>query len=150
MSRRRNFASISSGSWYISISGLEAAILDFPLPVLLDSSPSSAFDMPNPKNVRVDADILCLATIEAKIHWFMSTIHWNIAISGFAAAILYYWKVMDWSRLCYFVAQSYLGKVTKAHLLTPSCYKMASKKLAWGVKLPPMVPIRVKKTCYSM
>jgi len=67
----------------------------------------------------------------------MSRILWTIAISGFTAAILDYWKVMDWSRSCYFVAQSYSEKVTKAHLITPSGYKMASKILAWGVNYPP-------------
>jgi len=68
--------------------------LGFPLPVLSCSGPTSAIDMPDPKNVRVAAEILFLASIEAKIHWFMSRILRNIAISGFAVAILDYWKAM--------------------------------------------------------
>jgi len=62
--------------------------LDFPLPVSSYSSPTSAMDMPDPKNIRVTADILYLASIEAKLHWFMSRILRNIVISSFAAAIL--------------------------------------------------------------
>jgi len=44
---------------------------------------------------RVAAEIVYLASIEAKIHWFMSRILLNIAISGFAVTILDYWKMMD-------------------------------------------------------
>jgi len=69
--------------------------LGFPLPVSSCSSPTSAIDMPDSNNVRVAAEIVYLASIEAKMHWFMSRILLNIAISGFAAAILDYWKVMD-------------------------------------------------------
>jgi len=47
----------------------DVAILGFLLPVSSCSSPTSAIDMP--KNVRVAAAILYLASIEAKIHWFM-------------------------------------------------------------------------------
>jgi len=65
--------------------------LDFALPVSFCSSPTSAIDMPDTKNVRVAAEILYLASIEAKIHWFMSRILRNIAIFDFAAAILDYW-----------------------------------------------------------
>jgi len=43
--------------------------LGFPLPVSSCSSLTSAIDMPDPKNVRVAAEILHLASIEAKIHW---------------------------------------------------------------------------------
>jgi len=63
--------------------------MGFPLPVLSCSSPTSA------KNVKVAAEMLYLVSIEANIHWFMSRILWIIAISGFFAAILNYWKVMN-------------------------------------------------------
>jgi len=68
----------------------EAANLGFPLPVSFCSNPTSAMNMPDPKNVRVAVESLYLASIEAKIHWFMSRILGNIAISGFAGAILDY------------------------------------------------------------
>jgi len=120
----RNFVSIYR-SRHITSSISEVAILGFPLSVSSCSSPTSAIDMQDPKNVRVANEILYLASIEARYTGFMSRILWNIAIFGFAAAILDYWKVMEWSRSCYFVAQSYSRKITKAHLLIPSGYKMA-------------------------
>jgi len=74
MSSRRNFVSVSSRSCHITSSISEVAILGFPLLVSSCSSPTNAMDMPDPKNVRVAAEILYLASIEAKIHWFMSRI----------------------------------------------------------------------------
>jgi len=47
-------------------------------------------DMPDPKNVMVAAEMLYLASTEAKIHWFMSRIFLNIAITSFADLILDY------------------------------------------------------------
>jgi len=48
--------------------------LGFPLPVSSCVSPTSAVDMSDSNNVRVAAEIVHLASIEAKIHWFMSRI----------------------------------------------------------------------------
>jgi hypothetical protein len=56
----------------------------------------------------------------------------KIFITGLAAAILDFRVVMEWQRLRHFVAPSYLGKVTKAQLLTPSGLEMATKRSAWG------------------
>jgi len=117
---------LSHSSWHITSSISEVAILGFPLPVASCSSPTCAIYMPNPKNVRVAAENLYLASIEAKIHWFMSRILWNISISGFTAAILDYWKVMDWSRSWYFVVQSYTG----SHQSTP----LNSKRFQNGIE----------------
>jgi len=40
---------------------------------------------------------------------------------------------MDWFRSCYFVAQSYSGKVTKAHLITPSGYTICIENIGLAV-----------------
>jgi len=111
--------SISSKSWPITSSISEVAYLGFPLPASYCISPTSAIDMPDPNNVKVATEIVYLASIEAKIHWFMSRILWNITLSGFAAAILDHWKVMNYSRSCHFVAQSYSG----SHQGTPLNFK---------------------------
>ena len=61
----------------------------------------------------------------------------NIFITGFAAAILDGRVGMKFRKVCHFVAPSYLGKVTKAFLLTPNGLEMAVKRSVWG-KFPPL------------
>jgi len=60
-SSRRNFVSISPRSWYIIIFGLEAAILDFPLPVWWDSIWTSPIQMLDLKRVGVALKISFLS-----------------------------------------------------------------------------------------
>jgi len=56
-----SFLSHLARSYHIYGSISEVAILSFPLPVSSCSSLTSAIDMPDPKNVRVAADIVYLA-----------------------------------------------------------------------------------------
>ena len=56
----------------------------------------------------------------------------NFTISGLAAAILEFWMMMDMPGLCHFIAQTYLGKVTKGYLSTTYGSEMAVKRSAWG------------------
>ena len=65
----------------------------------------------------------------------------NFAISGFAAAILEFRMVMDMPGLCHLLAQTYLGKVTKAFQSIPCGSEMAAKRSVLGVLLPPPLTI---------
>ena len=60
----------------------------------------------------------------------------NFTISGFAAAILDSWMALDLIVLHDFVAQPYLGKVTKAFHSTPRGLETTAKKPAWGYNKP--------------
>jgi len=75
---RRNFVSISSRSWDISIFGLDAAILNYPLPVWSDSIWTSPIQMLDLKNVSLAVGIL----------FSILSRSWDISISGLEAAIL--------------------------------------------------------------
>ena len=68
----------------------------------------------------------------------------NFTISGFAAAVLEFWMMMERPGLCHLIAQTYLGKVTKGYLSTTCGSEMAAKRSAWGVILPPGKVVRVK------
>jgi len=64
---RRNFVYVSPRSWYISISGLEAAILDFPLPVWSDSIWTCPILMLDLKSVGLAVGISFLSHLEADL-----------------------------------------------------------------------------------
>jgi len=64
---RWNFVAISSRSWYIGISGLEAAILNFPLPVWSDSIWTYPLQMLDLENVGLTVGISFLSHLEANI-----------------------------------------------------------------------------------
>jgi hypothetical protein len=57
----------------------------------------------------------------------MQCLHGAIFIIGFAAAILEFWVESEWKQIRHFIAQPYLGKVTKALQLIPSGSEMAAR-----------------------
>jgi hypothetical protein len=59
----------------IYISDLAAAILDFQLPVASHSIPYSFSGLLDPRNIRLGVEISIPASIQAKIHWFLSRLH---------------------------------------------------------------------------
>ena len=67
---RRNFVDISSGSEDTCIWSLQAAILDYPLPVWLHRFWSSPVEMLDPKNVGLAVGISLTSCLEAEIHAF--------------------------------------------------------------------------------
>jgi len=72
------------------------------------------------------------------------------AISGFAAAILEFWMVMDIPGLCHLIAQTYLAKVTEGFQSTPSGSKTAAKRSVWGYFYPPPIyHMRVKNIVFQ-
>jgi len=64
---RLNGVAILSRSWYISTSGLTAAILNFRFPVTLDSMADGDIEFPDPANIVVAFGILFLCVIDAEI-----------------------------------------------------------------------------------
>ena len=62
-----NFVPIPSTSWDLSTSGLDAAILDFRLPVLSDSIQATCIDLPDPKNMGLAFGISFLSHLQAEI-----------------------------------------------------------------------------------
>jgi len=78
-----------------------------------------------------------LASVEQEIYHefkFFTVFIYNFR---FWAAILANWWVANLFWPYHLVALPYLGKVTKAFLLTPSGYEMAAERMAWGVIYPP-------------
>ena len=61
----------------------------------------------------------------------------NFTISGFAAAILEFWMMMERPELCHLIAQTYLGKVIKGYLSTTCGSEFAAKRSAWGGNFTP-------------
>jgi len=59
--------SIKSGCWDIGISGLEAAILDFPHPVFSDSISTNLIRSLDLENVGISVEISSLSKLEAEI-----------------------------------------------------------------------------------
>ena len=86
----------------------------------------------------VAVGIFILYGIQEKSQRQVWSICKKITISGFAAAILDSWTALDLIGLHDFVAQPYLGKVTKAFHSTPNGSETTAKTPAcMGVKLLP-------------
>jgi hypothetical protein len=64
----------------------------------------------------------------------------KFTISGFEAAILEFWMVMDMPGLCHLIAQTYLGKVTKGFLFVVPKWQRKDR-LGRGVILPSPVKL---------
>ena len=111
---------------------LAFAILNFLLPFTLDSIHNTVLEFLDTENVVVAFEISFLGVAEPLLQCSVLFMNGNIFITGFAAAILDCRVGMELRKMCHFVAASYLGKVTKAFLLTPNGLEMAVKRSVWG------------------
>ena len=116
---------------------MAAAIFKNRLPVTSDSIQNGAIELLDPENEGLAVEISILGVTEAEIHCCIYFMNVKVFITGLAAAILVFQVGVELRKMCHFVAPSYLGKVTKAFLLTPSGLEMAVKRSVWGVILPP-------------
>ena len=95
------------------INSLAVAILNFLLPLTLDSIHNRVLEFLDPENVVVAFEISFLCVTEPLLNCFILFMSGNIFITGFAEAILDSRVGMELRKMCHFVAASYLGKSPK-------------------------------------
>ena len=110
--------------------------MNFLLPLTLDSIHNRVLEFLDSENMVVAFEISFPGVAELLVHCFVLFKIGNIFITGFAAAIMDCQVGMELRKMCHFVAPSYLGKVTKAFLLSPNGLEMAVKRSVWE-KFPP-------------
>jgi hypothetical protein len=90
----------------IYITSLAVAILNFLLPLTLDSIHNRVLEFLDPENMVVAFEISFPGVAEPLLHCFVLFMIKNIFITGFAAAILDFRVGMELRKMCHFVAPS--------------------------------------------
>ena len=110
------------------ISCLWAAILDFWLLYTSHNMGNSSANFLQKHGIN-HYNCAAMYCIQAEIGIFSVVFHKKLA---FATTILDFWVTIYVQQLCHFVAQKYLGKVTRAFLWVPCSSEMATKRFPWS------------------
>ena len=119
------------------------AILNFRLPVTLVGILNRTIDMPDSENLGVAIGISLISCLQAELFSLKFVNLQKFIYFRFTDAIFESRLAQNLLQVFNFVAQTYLGKVTKTFLFIPSSYELAIKSSVLGYICTPISTMTV-------